>query len=259
MRAARRRAPCADPSSGAARHLLPQAGEGLAAHAPTGPHDRSLRPARPRPSPPSPPRATKRRWRRCASPRSARRARSPRCSRRWARCRPTSARAPGAAINALKDEVTEALAARRASLKALALDARLEARGARRDACRCAAPAIETGRIHPISQVIDELTAIFADMGFCDRRRAGHRERRLQFHQAQLPARPSGARDARHVLLRARRQRRAQAAAHPHQPGAGAHHAQRRSRRSASSAPAAPIAATPTRPTRRCSIRSRGW
>ena len=39
--------------------------------------------------------------------------------------------------------------------------------------------------------------------GLFDRRRAGHRERRLQFHQAELPARPSRARNARHVLLRA--------------------------------------------------------
>ena len=28
------------------------------------------------------------------------------------------------------------------------------------------APGVETGRIHPISQVMDEIVAIFADMGF---------------------------------------------------------------------------------------------
>ena len=32
--------------------------------------------------------------------------------------------------------------------------------------CRCARRPPKTGRVHPISQVIDELTAIFADMGF---------------------------------------------------------------------------------------------
>ena len=32
--------------------------------------------------------------------------------------------------------------------------------------CRCARRAIDAGRIHPISQVLDEVTAIFAEMGF---------------------------------------------------------------------------------------------
>ena len=83
--------------------------------------------------------------------------------------------------------------ARRAARVAEGGGARSAARSARRSTSRCrsARPGIETGRIHPISQVMDEITAIFADMGFSDRRRAGHRERRLQFHQAQFPARPS--------------------------------------------------------------------
>ena len=69
--------------------------------------------------------------------------------------------------------------------------------------------------------------------GLRRRRRAGHRDRRLQLHQAQLPRGPSGPRDARHVLLPAEAGRLADAAAHPHLAGAGAHHARRRSRRSA--------------------------
>ncbi|MGD0564435.1 MAG: phenylalanine--tRNA ligase subunit alpha [Roseiarcus sp.] len=71
----------------------------------------------------------------------------------------------GAAINALKDQVAEALSARRSVLKAAALQAQLE-----REALDMTLPApragIERGRIHPISQVFDEITAIFADMGF---------------------------------------------------------------------------------------------
>ncbi|MGH6936827.1 MAG: phenylalanine--tRNA ligase subunit alpha, partial [Methylocella sp.] len=71
----------------------------------------------------------------------------------------------GAAINALKDEVTEALAARRAVLKQVALEARLKAEIA--DVTLPVRPhGIETGRIHPVSQVTDELAVIFADMGF---------------------------------------------------------------------------------------------
>ena len=37
--------------------------------------------------------------------------------------------------------------------------------------------------------------------GLRRRRRSGHRDRRLQLHQAELPRGPSGPRDARHVLL----------------------------------------------------------
>jgi phenylalanyl-tRNA synthetase alpha chain len=78
---------------------------------------------------------------------------------------PEERKTSGAAINALKDEVGEALAVRRAALKAVALEARLT-----REALDVTLPVrragVETGRIHPISQVFDEITAIFADMGF---------------------------------------------------------------------------------------------
>ena len=78
---------------------------------------------------------------------------------------PDERRTAGAAINALKDEVTEALAARRAVLKAVAQVARLKAESL--DVTLPVRPSgVETGRIHPISQVIDEVTAIFADLGF---------------------------------------------------------------------------------------------
>src|SRR6201995_6041475 len=74
-------------------------------------------------------------------------------------------KARGAAINALKDQVTEALTARRAVLKRAALEAQLK-----REAVDVTLPVplsgVETGRIHPISQVMDEITAIFAEMGF---------------------------------------------------------------------------------------------
>lgn len=74
-------------------------------------------------------------------------------------------RAQGAAINALKDRITAAIAARRAQLREAALDARLNTESVDVTLPLRETPA-EAGRIHPISQVIDELTAIFADMGF---------------------------------------------------------------------------------------------
>jgi len=76
---------------------------------------------------------------------------------------PEERQAAGPALNALKDEINSALAAKKQALGDAALDARLRtewldvtlpARGRR------------MGTIHPISQVSEEVTAIFADMGF---------------------------------------------------------------------------------------------
>jgi phenylalanyl-tRNA synthetase alpha chain len=71
----------------------------------------------------------------------------------------------GPRINGLRDTVQGAIAARREALAETALAARLEAE--RTDVTLPVQEGPETrGRIHPISQVLDELTAIFADMGF---------------------------------------------------------------------------------------------
>ncbi|HRK25415.1 MAG TPA: phenylalanine--tRNA ligase subunit alpha [Beijerinckiaceae bacterium] len=78
---------------------------------------------------------------------------------------PDERRTAGAAINAVKDAVTDALAQRKIVLKAAALDARLKSETVD-VTLPVRASTLETGRIHPISQVIDELTAIFADLGF---------------------------------------------------------------------------------------------
>ncbi len=78
---------------------------------------------------------------------------------------PEARKDQGAAINLLKDKVAAALATRRATLKQAALEARLIA-----ETLDVTLPArvspLDLGRLHPISQVNDELTAIFADMGF---------------------------------------------------------------------------------------------
>src|SRR5271154_6882151 len=78
---------------------------------------------------------------------------------------PDERKTQGAAINRAKDTVTQALAARRDILKSAALDARLAT-----ETIDVTLPLRETpteaGRIHPLSQVLDKLTTIFADMGF---------------------------------------------------------------------------------------------
>ena len=78
---------------------------------------------------------------------------------------PEERRVQGPLINGLRDAVAAALAARRSVLADAALDARLAAE--RLDVTLPVREGPETrGRIHPITQVIDELTAIFADIGF---------------------------------------------------------------------------------------------
>jgi phenylalanyl-tRNA synthetase alpha chain len=71
----------------------------------------------------------------------------------------------GPAINGLKNRVTDALTARKAELREVAIAARLAAEKLDVTLPVRQSPA-ERGRIHPISQVTDEITAIFADMGF---------------------------------------------------------------------------------------------
>jgi len=78
---------------------------------------------------------------------------------------PEERRAQGPLINGLKDTVNAALAARRDALKGAALEQRLNTESVD-VTLPVREPAAEMGRIHPVSQVTDELTAIFADMGF---------------------------------------------------------------------------------------------
>jgi phenylalanyl-tRNA synthetase alpha chain len=78
---------------------------------------------------------------------------------------PGERKTQGPAINGLKDRVTESIAKHKEALSVAALDAKLNTETVDVTLPVREAPA-ETGRIHPISQVTDELTAIFADMGF---------------------------------------------------------------------------------------------
>src|SRR5580700_11651933 len=78
---------------------------------------------------------------------------------------PDERKEKGPLINGLKDRGTQAIAARRAVLKRAALERRLNTETIDVTLPTPDNPA-DIGRIHPISQVVDELTAIFADMGF---------------------------------------------------------------------------------------------
>jgi phenylalanyl-tRNA synthetase alpha chain len=71
------------------------------------------------------------------------------------------AEAPG--IHALREAVTAAIAERKAALEAAELDRRLAT-----ERLDLSLPAAEAprGTVHPVSQVMDELAEIFADLGF---------------------------------------------------------------------------------------------
>jgi len=76
---------------------------------------------------------------------------------------PDERKATGQALNALKDEVAAALDVKKTALADADLDRRLMTE--KIDVTL--SPAPETaGTIHPISQTIDEITAIFGEMGF---------------------------------------------------------------------------------------------
>jgi phenylalanyl-tRNA synthetase alpha chain len=78
---------------------------------------------------------------------------------------PEERKTQGPLINGLKERVSAAIAERRQALTQVALDARLNTETIDVTLPVRDAPA-EIGRVHPITQVVDELTAIFADMGF---------------------------------------------------------------------------------------------
>ncbi len=71
----------------------------------------------------------------------------------------------GPLLNGLKTKITDAINVRKDVLKRAGIEARLAS-----ERVDVTLPVrqnpLEAGRIHPISQVMDEITAIFADMGF---------------------------------------------------------------------------------------------
>jgi phenylalanyl-tRNA synthetase alpha chain len=76
---------------------------------------------------------------------------------------PAQRQAAGATLNVIKDEIDAALRAKKIALGDAALNERLKSEWLD---ITLPARAARVGTVHPVSQVMDELTAIFADMGF---------------------------------------------------------------------------------------------
>jgi phenylalanyl-tRNA synthetase alpha chain len=172
---------------------------------------------------------------------------------------PEERRTAGPALNALRDELAAALAARKAALADAALEERLKTEWL--DVTLPPRPRGTAAGAHPPgrAQVMEELTAIFADMGFAVAEGPEVEGDWYNFDALNIPPDHPARADDGHLLHGARRgrQRAAARVAHPHQPRADPHMETRR-RPAASSRPAGSTAPTTTRPTRRCSTRSRG-
>ena len=76
---------------------------------------------------------------------------------------PEERQVKGPQINGLREAVSNALAAKKAALEADQLNQRL---ATERFDMSLPAPVTPRGSVHPVSQVMDELAEIFADMGF---------------------------------------------------------------------------------------------
>ncbi|NJC34924.1 phenylalanyl-tRNA synthetase alpha chain [Sphingomonas jejuensis] len=76
---------------------------------------------------------------------------------------PEQRQTEGPRINGLREAVSAAIAARKAALEQAALDQRL---ASERIDLSLPAPDAPAGSVHPVSQVMDELAEIFADLGF---------------------------------------------------------------------------------------------
>ncbi|WP_372892839.1 phenylalanine--tRNA ligase subunit alpha [Rhodosalinus sp.] len=83
--------------------------------------------------------------------------------RELGRMTPEERKEAGPRLNALKDEINAAIAAKKAALADAALEERLRTEWL--DVTLPARPA-HRGTVHPIAQVTEEVTAIFADLGF---------------------------------------------------------------------------------------------
>ncbi len=76
---------------------------------------------------------------------------------------PEERQTQGPIINGLRESITSALTAKKAELETAELNRRL---ATERIDMTLPAPVAPRGTIHPVSQVMDELAEIFADMGF---------------------------------------------------------------------------------------------
>lgn len=130
----------------------------------------------------------------------------------------------GPALNGLKNRLGEAISARKELLKDEALNARLASETVDVSQPLRNTPA-EEGRIHPITQVTEELTAIVADMGFSVAEGPDIETDELNFTALNFPE-GHPAREMHDTFSLMKKRWDAHVAAHAHLSGSDPHHAQ---------------------------------
>ena len=138
---------------------------------------------------------------------------------------PDERRATGQALNQVKEAVQSAIDARKADLEDAALDARLVD-----EAVDVTLPVDigGQGRLHPISQTLDEVIAIFGEMGFSVAEGPDIEDDFHNFTGLNFPPKHP-AREMHDTFFFAREKRRiAHGAAHAYLAGTDPHHGERR-------------------------------
>ena len=138
---------------------------------------------------------------------------------------PEERKAYGQVVNSLKTAVGEALEARRAELSKAATVEKLALERADVTLPVRLGPLAE-GRIHPVSQVTDEITEIFADMGFSIAEGPDIETDFNNFTALNIPPEHPARQDHDTFYFPRSARRVARRAAHAYQPGADQDHAQ---------------------------------
>jgi phenylalanyl-tRNA synthetase alpha chain len=168
---------------------------------------------------------------------------------------PDERKSKGAAFNALRDRVADAIAARKSELENASLDARLSS-----ERVDVSLPATDAprGTVHPVSQVKDEITAIFADLGFSVAEGPDIELDDYNFTKLNIPP-EHPARQMHDTFYLKPQADGSRPLLRTHTSPVQVRTMLAQKRRSGSSRRGAPIATIPMPRTRRCSIRSRRW
>ena len=138
------------------------------------------------------------------------------------RMSPEERQTQGPIIQGARGAVADAIAARKDALERAALDAQLA--GERID-MSLPAPTSPQGSVHPVSQVMDELAEIFADLGFAVATGPEIETDWYNFTALNIPeTHPARAEHDTFYTAEKGPGRQPYGAAHAHQPGADSHH-----------------------------------
>ena len=170
---------------------------------------------------------------------------------------PDERKAFGQSVNQVKTRVTEALEGRKATLEEIALEKRLASETADITLPVRPGPQAE-GRIHPVSQVMDELAEIFADLGFSVAEGPDIESDDYNFTKLNIPEEHPSRQDHDTFYFKPDEDG-SRLVLRTHTSPVQIRTMLKQSHRSGLLPRGGSIAATPTKRTRRCSTRSKRW